>query len=82
MFGQRSSAYLRIPFTVGPTGRFENLRLKMRYDDGFVAWLNGVRVASANAPQSLAWNALAVTNRFPSRRRAGSGVRSQCGTRI
>ncbi len=64
MFQQRSSAYLRIPFTVNANERFENLRLRMRYDDGFAAWLNGVRVAGANAPQSLAWNAFAQTNRF------------------
>ena len=64
MFQQRSSAYLRIPFTAGTNQPLENLRLKMRYDDGFVAWLNGVRVASANAPQSLAYNAFAQTNRF------------------
>ena len=64
MFQQRSSAYLRIPFSVDQPQPLENLRLKLRYDDGFVAWLNGVRVASGNAPQSLAFNGFAQTNRF------------------
>jgi hypothetical protein len=30
--------------------------LDMLYDDGFVAYLNGVKVAEINAPASLAWN--------------------------
>jgi hypothetical protein len=63
-FQQKSSAQLRVPFAVATNQVFENLRLKMRYDDGFVAWLNGTRVAAANAPLSLAYNAFAQTNRF------------------
>lgn len=35
--------------------------LRMRYDDGFVAFLNGVRLAQANAPGELNWNSGAVT---------------------
>ena len=64
MFGLASSAYLRLPFTVPevPTGK--QLVLGIRYDDGFVAWLNGVEVARANAPQALAYDAVASTNRF------------------
>ncbi|HAD36747.1 MAG TPA: hypothetical protein DCF72_07380 [Gammaproteobacteria bacterium] len=31
------------------------------YDDGFVAYLNGVKVAHANAPDTLAWNSKATT---------------------
>jgi hypothetical protein len=34
----------------------------MRYDDGFVVWLNGEKVAEANAPTSLIWNATATVN--------------------
>ncbi len=42
------SVYLRVPFEL--TNSLSSLTLKMRYEDGFVAYLNGVRVASSNAP--------------------------------
>ena len=32
----------------------------MMFDDGFVAYLNGVRVADANAPVNIAWNSTAT----------------------
>ena len=35
----------------------------MQYDDGFVAYLNGVKVASANAPDTPAWNSVATNTR-------------------
>ncbi len=50
MWFTNASIYLRIPFEVTDPAAFSSLSLKMRYDDGFVAYLNGVRVASANAP--------------------------------
>ena len=66
MFGRASSACLRLLFTVPevPTGK--QLILGIRYDDGFVAWLNGVEVARANAPETLTYDAVASTNRFRS----------------
>ncbi len=48
--------YLRVPFSVSESGSITELTLKMKYDDGFAAFLNGVRVADANAPGALAWN--------------------------
>ena len=36
------------------------LTLSMEYDDGFIAYLNGAQVASANAPASPAWNSTAT----------------------
>ena len=35
------------------------LRLRMKYDDGFVAYLNGTRVAAQNAPANPDWNSTA-----------------------
>lgn len=64
IFGRRSSAYLRFPFEITTPGSIENLRLRMHYDDGFAAWLNGVLVATANAPDGFAFNGVAVTNRY------------------
>lgn len=63
MYGQRTSAYLRIPFTVQAGQPVDSLALSAYYDDGFVAYLNGVEVARANAPQTLAWNSAALTDR-------------------
>ncbi len=59
MHGVNASAYLRWPFTVPPSSTFESLALALRYDDGFVAYLNGVEVARRNAPATLAWNSAA-----------------------
>lgn len=50
MWFTNASIYIRIPFDVTDPGAFSSLTLKMRYDDGFVAYLNGVRVAAGNAP--------------------------------
>ncbi|MCX8157985.1 MAG: lamin tail domain-containing protein [Verrucomicrobiae bacterium] len=63
MLGVNASAFLRLPFVVSPQQAVERLRLRLRYDDGFVAYLNGVEVARANAPAVLDWNSAAVTNR-------------------
>jgi hypothetical protein len=63
LFGH-ASAYLRIPFVVGDTQQVGPLTLRVRYDDGFVAFLNGTEVARANAPAVLSYNATAPTNRF------------------
>jgi hypothetical protein len=40
--------------------RFNFMRLRMRYDDGFAAFLNGVPIASANPPGDLAWYSFAA----------------------
>ena len=58
----RSSLYLRIPFEVEDPASIETLILRMKYDDGFVAYLNGIEVASANAPQALGWNSTATAS--------------------
>ena len=39
------------------------LTFKIRYTDGFVAMLNGNRIASANNPATLPWNAAATQSR-------------------
>jgi hypothetical protein len=60
MLGVNSSAYLRISFNVSNPATLESLTLRMKYDDGFVAYLNGTRVASRNAPASPQWNSTAT----------------------
>jgi len=57
-----NSVYVRLPFTIpdqAALDALEGVTLKMLYDDGFTAWLNGTLIASANAPAPLAWNSAA-----------------------
>ncbi len=63
MQGQNASLFARVPFTVADPGTISSLKLDVRYDDGFVAWLNGVKIAERNAPASPAWNSAATTDR-------------------
>jgi len=60
------SVYVRIPFEVADTSRFDGLALKIKYEDGFAAYLNGLPVARANAPEpgQLAFDSLATANRL------------------
>jgi hypothetical protein len=60
MFNLNPSAYLRMPFTVTDPSLFKSLTLSLRYDDGFVAYLNGSEVLRRNAPAALAWNSPAT----------------------
>lgn len=52
--------YVRVPFAVSDLAAIGSLRLKMKYDDGFVAYLNGTEVARANAPATAVWNSQAT----------------------
>jgi len=60
MHGVNASAYIRIPFTVAEGASFSTLKLRIQYDDGFVAYLNGVEVARRNAPMAVGWNSTAT----------------------
>jgi len=60
MYGINASCYIRIPFTFsGDDDAIEQLILKMQYDDGFVAYLNGTEVARRNFEGEPAWNSTA-----------------------
>ncbi|KPK49053.1 MAG: hypothetical protein AMK72_05495, partial [Planctomycetes bacterium SM23_25] len=60
MADQASTAYMRFAFNVDNPLEVDSLVLRMRYDDGFAAYLNGVPIAQANAPVSPAYNATAT----------------------
>lgn len=60
MLSNNASAFLRIPFTVNNATSFTSLTLQMRYDDGFIAYLNGVEVARRLAPSLALWNSAAT----------------------
>jgi hypothetical protein len=61
MLNTASSAYLRIPFhlTDDPT-LLDRLKLRMKFDDGFVAYLNGVPIVEENAPETPAYDSSAT----------------------
>ncbi|MFV2068142.1 MAG: CotH kinase family protein, partial [Pirellulales bacterium] len=63
MQGITASAYLRVPFTIEQPRAVFSLQLRMAYDDGYVAYLNGVEVARANAPDTLGPNSEATSTR-------------------
>jgi hypothetical protein len=43
-----TSIFVRIPFAIDDAAAIDQLTLRMKYDDGFVAYLNGTEVARAN----------------------------------
>lgn len=63
MRNKNSSIFLRVPFQIPAGETISSLSLRMRYDDGFVAYVNGVRVGSDRAPQQLEWNSEAFEAR-------------------
>jgi hypothetical protein len=60
LYGKSATAYVRIPFDGIDVSRITDLQLLMRYDDGFVAYLNGQEVARRLAPGVLQWNSAAT----------------------
>ena len=54
------TGYARFEFQLGSPSDISQLSLAMQYDDGFIAYLNGVEVASDNAPTVPAWNSTAT----------------------
>ena len=58
-----TSVYLRIPFDLEDPGVLvagRKLVLRMKFDDGFVAYLNGVEVARSRAPENVRWDSRAT----------------------
>jgi|GEM_PF-459493 len=63
MNGVNASVYIRIPFEISDLTGLKNLTLQMKYDDGFIAYLNSTTpIQSANAPSSPTWNSRATTS--------------------
>ncbi len=64
MFKINATAYVRIPFEVADLAALGAVLLKMKYEDGFVAYLNGTEVARRNVPAVLTWNSRAPARRL------------------
>ena len=58
MKGRSSALLLRVPFVV-TNAELDRFAMRMYYDDGFVAWINGTEVARRNAPEKAEWNSAA-----------------------
>lgn len=48
MFNKTGSCFIRIPFTVSNAADIQQLLLDVRYDDGYIAYLNGFKVHAVN----------------------------------
>jgi hypothetical protein len=57
MYNKHSTCYIRIPFALDvEPASYDSLVLKIRYDDAFVAWLNGHEIERDNFTGSPSWN--------------------------
>ena len=63
MRNNNETVYIRIPFQVTDLSVIESLELHLQYEDGFIAYINGKKVASDNAPTTPRWNSGASQNR-------------------
>jgi hypothetical protein len=62
MYNKRTTCYIRIPFTSNEgSDVFDFMTLKVKYDDGFIAYLNGTEVARRNFSGTPSWNSSATT---------------------
>ena len=66
MHNVNSTVYVRIPFEVDNPAAIETLTLRMRYEDGMIAYINGHEVARSNAPAPTTetWNSGAPAYRL------------------
>lgn len=63
MQGSNASLQVRFPFTISSAAAVQALQLRIRYEDGFIAWLNGNRILDANAPVTPVYNSAAASDR-------------------
>ena len=65
MHNGTNSVFIRVPFEIPDQAAIEalpGLFLSMKYDDGFVSYLNGVEVAEKNAPGDRTWQSAATAS--------------------
>lgn len=56
------TVYVRVPFAVEDPSVIRGLTLRIQFDDGMIAYINGHEVARDNAPAGETWNAGAIAN--------------------
>lgn len=62
MGSTHSSVYMRCEFDVADPSIYQAMELRMKYDDGFIVYLNGTKIAEEKAPASPAWNSIATAS--------------------
>lgn len=63
MRGVNATAYVRFHFNIADATGLDILLLRMAYDDGFVAYLNGAEIARRNAPGTTSFDSPAASKR-------------------
>jgi hypothetical protein len=63
MRGANTTAYARIPFDLEEIPALDALLLRIRYEDGYVAYLNGIEIAADNEPPGLDWSSGSTSDR-------------------
>ena len=63
--GSATGFYARFPFEVADVSALSSMSLRVKYDDGFAAYLNGQPVAFGNTPEVIAFNSTAESERDP-----------------
>ena len=56
MRNENKSVFIRVPFNVADPLGNDQFVLRMKWEDGFVAYLNGTEIARQRAPETLAWD--------------------------
>lgn len=58
-----TSVYMRRSFTITDTSKISACAFHIDYDDGYIAYLNGVPIAQSNVPDNPSYNSLATNSR-------------------
>ena len=70
MYLVNPTALVRIPFNVANPADISGVRLQIKYDDGYVFFLNGTQLTQSLSPSPALWNSQATSDR------AGSQINS------
>lgn len=60
MYNKNGSLYMRVPFTSPSLASITSLELRVKYDDAYVAYINGTEVARRRFTGTPTWNSLAT----------------------
>ncbi|MGI8604618.1 MAG: lamin tail domain-containing protein [Verrucomicrobiales bacterium] len=63
MHNVNASLYARLPFSVPAPEEITTLRMRLNYDDGVAAWVNGNRLVLRNAPDPPVWDSASLAAR-------------------
>ncbi len=55
IYNQCQTFYVRTEFELTNTTTVGSMTLRMKYDDGFIVYLNGIKIAEVNAPDDPDW---------------------------